>query len=84
MLGDSKLGAAKNFDGLLEEQARKLEESLRLDPKNLDRQKEFTKPWYPAGEKLRKYKLGSIYNCSLENNQNLVCRVVNCKRIAEY
>jgi hypothetical protein len=68
----------------LEEVARKLEETLRLDPKNVDRKSEFVKPWYPAKEKLRKSKLGSIYECSLDNKTDLVCRVVNCKRIAEY
>ena len=84
MLGEPKLGFSKNFEVQLEEQARVLEETLKLDPKSVDRQQEFIQPWYPAGEKSRKTKLGSLYECSLEDRSDLVCRVVNCKRIAEY
>ncbi len=49
ILGDLKSG--KKFESQLEAHTRKLEESLRLDPKNVDRRQEFVKPWYPAGEK---------------------------------
>jgi hypothetical protein len=39
-----------------------------------------------VGKKARKAKLGSIFNCSItdKKDDNLVCRVINCERIAEY
>jgi hypothetical protein len=42
--------------------------------------------WYPAGKKVRKAKLGSIHECEISDRkeEQLVCRVINCERIAEY
>lgn len=52
--------------------------------KELVKSAPFTKPWYPADEKHRKSKLGSIYECSLKQESDLVCRVINFDRISSY
>ena len=63
ILGDVKKGLSKNFEAIVENERQKLEESLRINPKTLHKKDEFVRSWYPKGDKARKYRLGSIYNC---------------------
>ena len=82
LLGDVKQSLNKNFTALLEQETKKLEQRLILEPEKLLKKQEFVQPWYPSG-KQRKTKLGSLYHCEVDEMQYL-CRVVDCKRIAEY
>ena len=41
IVGDFKVGLSKNFPALLEQETRKMEEKLRLDPKKFNKQSEF-------------------------------------------
>jgi len=63
LLGDVNKGLNKNFDNIVENERPKLEERLRINPKTLQKGDEFERSWYLPGDKARKYKLGSIYNC---------------------
>jgi len=63
LLGDVNKGLNKNFDNIVENERPKLEESLRINPKTLHKKEEYARSWYLPGDKARKYKLGSIYNC---------------------
>ncbi len=84
LFGDVKKAISKNFELNVEQEQKRLENILKLNPKNVTRKEEFVKPWYLAGEKARKTKLGSLYHCQLKDKADFVCRVINCKRISEY
>lgn len=40
--------------------------------------------WYPNDEKLRKGKLGSLYECRMGDQSTLICRVMQFERISSY
>jgi hypothetical protein len=83
-LGDVRPGLSTNFKVRVEDVALELTMSLKLKSKNVKKQDEFTLPWYEAGEKARKTKMGSLYRCEIEGKSNYLMRVISCKRISEY
>lgn len=52
--------------------------------KDFSKREPFVKPWYPADDKLRKTKLGSIHECCLKSDSDMVCRVIKFDRISSY
>lgn len=84
LVGDFRKQFSKTYQTSMEQESKSLEAKLRLDPKKLDKKNEFVMPWYQGGSKARKQKLGSLYHCEVEGRTDILCRVVNCKRIAEY
>ena len=67
LLGDVRQSFNKNFGALLEQETKKLEEKLILEPEKLIKKEEFVQPWYPSGKK-RKNKLGSLYHCEVDGH----------------
>ena len=44
----------------------------------------FTRPWYPCERKFLKSKLGALFNCSIKDEADGLCRVMNYDRISSY
>ena len=71
-------------EALLQQEKSKLEEELTLKESQLVRGDAFTRPWYPCERKFLKTKLGSLFNCTVRNESDGVCRVMNYDRISSY
>ena len=71
-------------DASIESMRTKLESKLIIKESELVKLKAFTKDWYSAGDKARKNKLGSIFECTMQNEPNYLCRVMNFERISSY
>lgn len=62
-----------------------LEAKLTLLPDSVTLKDVYARPWYPASEKKRKQKLGSLFMCDLagEDTEH-ICRVMKFERITSY
>jgi hypothetical protein len=62
-----------------------LEKKLIIEKDEFKLLEPYVKPWYPAGEKQRRTKLGQLFNCQFkEDKAATVCRVMNFERITSY
>jgi hypothetical protein len=75
----------QQFADFVYQQERELQEAdLIVKEDQLQIGDPFEKAWYPNEKRHRKYKLGSIFNCTYEGRQDLLCRVMDYDRISSY
>lgn len=71
-------------DTAVQQERQKLEEKLNLKESQFVKGDPFTKPWYPFERKFLKQKLGSLYHCTIKEEDDGLCRVMNYDRISSY
>jgi len=77
-------GATVFSDTAIQQERSKLEEKLNLKESQFVKGDPFTKPWYPFERKFLKQKLGSLYHCTIKEEDDGLCRVMNYDRISSY
>jgi len=63
-----------------------LETKLGITRRQFEITEAFVQPWYPSGDKNRRYKLGSLSLCQFnsESDDKHLCRVLKFERITAY
>lgn len=71
-------------DQIIAQERQELENTLIIEKSSFKLGEIFTKPYYPADRKVRKQKLGSLYQVTFKDRPDCLCRVMNYDRISTY